>query len=346
MRLRDSLPAITQVVLAAVAAFLLAQALLNQSSPLIAAIIPIASLGFVGDARPFRVLETAIAMTFGIVLAEALLVWLGSSVWVFALALGLTLVLARFVSAKAAFAISAAVQCTLVMLGPVPPGGPFIRTVDALIGGVVAIVATAIVPRNPWGTAVRVGRRLFHRHAEVLVRLAAALRVADVVKSAAALELARQSSSQSDDFSDAVDSGRAIARVSPWYWPRRADFARLESMVLPADLATRNLRVIARRSDYLVGLGQPEPELATLLEQVAVAIDQLTDSIADVTLRPVAQAQFIDIAHRLRASDLIGDDASAHEGNVIWATRSYVIDALCATGMTVDEARSELAPTD
>ena len=346
IRLRDSIPAIIQVLVAAVAAFVIAQTLLNQPSPIIAAIIPIASLGFVGDARPFRVLETAIAMTLGIVLAELLLVWLGATVWTFALALGLTLVLARFVSAKAAFAISAAVQCTIVVLSPIPPGGQFIRTVDALIGGAVAILATAIIPRNPWGTSVRIGRRLLDRHSLVLVRLAAALRTADSDKANGALELARKSSSQADDWRDAVDSGHAIARVSPWYWRRRPEFERLESMVLPVDLATRNLRVIARRADYLAGLGRPEPELALVLEQIAIAVDHLSESIASASKQTVARAEFVAIAHKLQAEQVLGEDASAHEGNVIWAARSYVIDALTATGLTVDQARAELAPTE
>lgn len=345
MRLRDSLPAIAQILIASVAAYLLAQLLLQQSAPIIAAIIPISSLGFVGDARPLRVLETAIAMTLGIVLAETLLLVFGASVWNFALALALTLALARFVSAKAAFAISAAVQCSLVMLSPMPPGGQFIRTADALIGGLVAILATGLIPRNPWGNSVRIGRRLLDRHTQVLVRLAAALRVADAAKASDTLELSRRSSSIADDWRDAVDSGRAIARVSPWFWSRQHEFERLHTMVAPMDLATRSLRIIARRADYLASLGQPEPALAEVLEQIAIAMAQVSESIADAELRGVARAELIDIARHLQADELLGSDASAHEGNVIWAARSYVIDALTATGLTVEQARAELAPT-
>lgn len=346
MRLRDSFPAIAQIVVASVSALLLAELLLQQSAPLIAAIIPISSLGFVGDARPVRVLETAIAMTLGISLAELLVTQFGQTALSFAAALAVTLVLARFVSPKAAFAIAAAVQCTLVMLGPVPPGGPFIRSVDALIGGAVALLATALIPRNPWGAAVRSGRRLVSAHVAVLDQLAAALRAADSVVAADALANARASTPQVETLRETVDSGRAIAAVSPWLWRRRSEFARLWGMVEPLDLATRGLRVVARRTDYLVSLGRPEPELADVLERIGRAIALLGDSISDHTQTPIARHELTELAKHLSAAEAFGRGTTAYESNVVNAARPYVTDALVATGMTLDAARAALAPID
>lgn len=346
VRLRDSLPAIAQIVAASVAAFLLAQLLFQQSSPLIAAIIPISSLGFVGDARPIRVVETAIAMTLGISLAELLLLGFGQAAWTFAVALLVTLALARFVSAKAAFAIAAAVQCTLVMLGPLPEGGPFIRSADALVGGVVAILASGLLPRNPWGTAVRSGQRLLATHADVLGRLARSLRSGDVDRAAHALARARGTNDAVDTFREAVDSGHAIAEVSPWIRHRRAEFARLGTMVEPLDLATRGLRVVARRVDYLLSLGDIEPELADLLDEIAAAITLLESSIAQADETGRAQAALLAIARRLNPATIAGQDVRATEANVIHATRPYLTDLLVSTGLGLDAARAALAPID
>ncbi|MFM6974537.1 MAG: FUSC family protein [Agromyces sp.] len=346
VRLRDSLPAIVQIGDASVAAFLLAQVLLQQSAPLIAAIIPITSLGFVGDARPIRVLETAIAMTLGISLAEALVLGLGQTVWSFALALILTLALARFVAAKAAFSIAAAVQCTLVMLSPTPPGGAFIRSVDALIGGVVAILATAILPRNPWGAAVRAGRRLLRTHVEVFEQAAAALHAADSDAAAAALAHARSTTALVEEWRDSVSSGRSIAAVSPWFWRKRSEFARLTSMVEPLDLATRGLRVLARRAEYLVSLGAPQPELSGMLERIARAVRVLELSVSDLTERPVARNELLEVAKHLDSATLLGADASFYQSNVVHAARPYVTDALVATGLSLDDARAALSPIE
>ncbi len=346
VRLRDSTPAIVQIVIAATVSYLLAQALLHQSVPLIAALLPISSLGFVGDARPVRVLETAVAMTLGIALAELLQLWLGGAIWVFALALTITLALARFVSPKAAFALSAAVQCSLVMLSPPALGGPFIRSVDALIGGAVAVLATALLPRNPWGAASRGGRRVLDAHVGVLGDLAQALERGDSQLATEALVRARGTSALMESWRDSVDSGTAIARVSPFYWRRRSEFDRLVGMVGPVDLATRNLRVLARRAEYLVLQGRIEPRIAAIARQLATAIDLLSASIDDYTAMPTARHALLELAKHLDASEVLGVDASALEDSVVYAVRPYVIDALVATGMSLDNARASLAALD
>ncbi|HEU4757907.1 MAG TPA: FUSC family protein, partial [Agromyces sp.] len=170
-RVRDSLPAILQITVTAVAAYAFSMYVLGHEQPLISAIVAITALGFVRDARPVRVLETAIAMTLGIALAEVLLLTVGAGIVPYAVALAVTLAVARFLSPNAAFAIAAAVQCTLVMLVPAPEGGPFVRTLDGLVGGAFALLATAVIPRDPRRTALRDGRRLLAEHVAVLLEL-------------------------------------------------------------------------------------------------------------------------------------------------------------------------------
>ncbi|HLP23121.1 MAG TPA: FUSC family protein [Microbacteriaceae bacterium] len=346
LRLRDSLPAIAQMVIASVSAYLLASTLLPESTPLIAAIIPLSSLGFLGDARPIRVLETASAMTIGIILAEVLAATAGQSVWTFTLALVLTLLLARFMSAKAAFAIAAAVQCSLVMLSPLPPAGQWVRILDALIGGAIAVLATALVPRAPWRTVTRLGRRLLDAHVAVHSQLARALREADPEQSANALAHARALTELVSDWRDASQSGRAIATVSPWFWRKRDEFDRIVGMVDAIDLTTRGLRVIARRVDYLVGLGEPHPELAELLERIGRATDLLGASITDLTERPTARHELSEIAKWLSPETVFAGEASAAENNVLQAARPLLTDSLVATGLSVEDARARLAVID
>jgi folate-binding protein YgfZ len=207
IRLRDSVPAILQITVTAVAAYAFAFFVLGHGQPLIAAIVAITALGFVRDARPVRVLETVVAMTLGIVLAEVLLLAFGAGVWQYALALALTLALARLVSANAAFAIAAAVQCTLVMLVPAPEGGPFVRTLDAVVGGAFALAATAIIPRDPHRAATREGRRLIDEHVAVLGELAEALRSGRTDAAGRALSRARATQPLVEAWMASVDSG-------------------------------------------------------------------------------------------------------------------------------------------
>jgi uncharacterized membrane protein YgaE (UPF0421/DUF939 family) len=342
IRVRDSLPAILQITVTAVAAYAFATLVLGHAQPLIAAIVAITALGFVRDARPVRVLETVVAMTLGIVLAEVLLLAFGAGIWQYAVALALTL--ARLVSANAAFAIAAAVQCSLVMLVPAPAGGPFVRTIDAVVGGAFALAATAIIPRDPYRAATREGRRLIDEHVAVLGELAEALRSGSTDAAGRALSRARATQPLVEAWMASVDSGLAIARVSPIVHRAKFDLERQRVMLGGLDLATRNLRIIARRIEWVLRDGRPRPEVADVHARVAVALGPLADSMRDVSAQPVARQAFAEIARHLDPAAIL-PDGPVGDRNTITALRPYLVDLLTATGLDLDGAR-ELLPAD
>ena len=343
-RLRDSVPAILQVTITAVAAYAFAVYVLGHDEPLIAAIVAITALGFVRDARPVRVLETVIAMTLGIALAEVLLIATGPDLLQYGAALALTLAVARLVSANAAFAIAAAVQCSLVMLVPAPPGGPFVRTLDAVVGGAFALAATAVIPRDPRRTAVRDGRRLIEEHVAVLGELADALRAGRTDAAGRALSRARATQPLVESWTASVDSGLPIARVSPFVRRSRFDLERLLVMCSGLDLATRNLRIIARRIEWVLRDGRPRPEIADVHARIATALALLADSLRDVSAQPVARQAFSEIARHLDPIAIL-PDGPVGDRNTITALRPYLVDLLTATGLELDAARS-LLPAD
>ena len=344
IRLRDSVPAILQITVTAVAAYAFAFFVLGHGQPLIAAIVAITALGCVRDARPVRVLETVVAMTLGIVLAEVLLLAFGAGVWQYALALALTLALARLVSANAAFAIAAAVQCTLVMLVPAPAGGPFVRTLDAVVGGAFALAATAIIPRDPHRAATREGRRLIDEHVAVLGELAEALRSGRTDAAGRALSRARATQPLVEAWMASVDSGLAIARVSPIVHRSKFDLERQRVMLGGLDLATRNLRIIARRIEWVLRDGRSRPEVADVHARVAVALGPLADSMRDVSAQPVARQAFAEIARHLDPVAIL-PDGPVGDRNTITALRPYLVDLLTSTGLDLDAARA-LLPAD
>ncbi|MDQ0576200.1 FUSC family protein [Agromyces albus] len=340
-RLGDSFPAILQITVTAVASYAFARFVLGHEQPLIAAIVAITALGFVRDARPVRVLETVIGMTLGIALAEALLLGFGAGIVQYAIALALTLAVARLLSGNAAFVIAAAVQCSLVMLVPAPDGGPFVRTLDAVIGGAFALLATAVIPRDPRRTAMRDGRRLLDEHVAVLGELAASLRAGDPDAAGHALSRARATQPLVEAWAASVDSGLAIARVSPLVRRSRFDLERLRVMLAGLDLATRNLRLVARRVEWTLRDGTPRPEIAELLGRISVALGVLADSLRDVAAQPIAREAFAEITRHLDPERIL-PDAPVGDRNAVHAIRPYLVDVLTATGLSVGEARALL----
>ncbi|WP_437383724.1 FUSC family protein [Plantibacter flavus] len=340
-RLVGSIPAVLQVSVTAIAAYAFAHYVLGHAVPLLAVTVTISSLGFVRDARPIRVLETAVGMSVGIALAEVLLLGFGQGTWQLAIALVLTLLVARFLSPAASFAIAAAVQSVLVMLLPVPDGGPFVRTLDGLIGGVFALIATALIPRDPRRGARRDGQRLIDEHVRTLASLVAALRLGDVEEADRALARARATQPALESWRATLDSGLAIARISPFLRGAVFDLDRQRTMLSGMDLATRNLRVIARRIDYVSRDGAARPVLADLLARVSVALGVLSQSIGDVAQQPVARQSLLEIAKHLDPVAML-PDSSVSEQALVLVVRPYLVDLLTATGVSTSDAQAAL----
>ncbi|RUQ85492.1 FUSC family protein [Labedella gwakjiensis] len=344
-RVSTSLPAILQITAAAVIAYLFAREVLGHDVPLLAVTVSLSSLGFVRDARPVRVLETAVGMTLGIAVAEAVVLTFGQGIVQLAVVLSATLVIARLLSPAAAFAIAAAIQSVLVSLLPAPDGGPFVRVVDGVVGGVVALAATALIPRDPRRAAIREARALFAEFEAVTASLVSSLRYADHEESERALVRVRGTQPLLDAWRGSLDSARAIVSVSPIVRRHRAELERQAVVLDGMDLATRNLRVIARRLDFVGRDGQSRPAVADLLARVSAAVSLLSASLDDIEQLPIARRALEELARHLRPEEVLGGDARVSEQALVIALRPLVVDLLVAAGMPVGEAQALLPPT-
>lgn len=338
-RMRESVPAVVQIVVAASAAYAFAHLVLGHTAPLLAATVTISSLGLVRDARPRRVLETVVGMLVGILVSELIVLVVGSGTWQLALALLATLLTARLLSAQPTFAISAAIQSVIVIA--IPGSMPFLRLVDGGVGAVAALLATALLPRRPLREVSRAGHELFAAFGGAASTVIQALRRGDRVRADRGLEKARALQPMVDDWSTSLESGLAIARISPFLRRQRTELERQDRMRASLDLATRNLRVIARRVVYALDDRQPRPIAADLLAQIARGADLLAQSIDDIALEPVALESLRAVAARLDPRAL-APESSLGDQNVIAALRPLVVDLLTAAGMPPAEARATM----
>jgi len=340
-RLVDSLLPIAQIVAAATGAYAIAHFALGHAMPLLAATVTIAALGFVRDARPVRVLESAIGIVIGIAVSELLFLLVGRGVWQIAVVLAITLLAARFLSSSNAFAVAAGVQAMLVLILPVPDGGPFQRSLDGLIGGAVALLVTALIPRDPRRLARRDARRVFSVFTESLTALAAALDRADQPTAEHALERLRTTQPIIDAWGESLDSARAIARISPFQRRHSPELDAQARVLRGMDLATRNLRVIARRIDFLVRDGVPRPALASLIATTATSATLLGQSLDDPLLADTARGGLSGIASHLRPQTVVGD-AEVTDSVVVLMLRPLLVDLLTAAGLDETKARALL----
>lgn len=337
LRVRDSSMAIIQIVVAATGAYAFALYVLGHPAPLLAATVTVSSLGLVRDARPRRVLETVLGMLVGILVAELLLLVAGHGWWQLALALGVTLVVARLLSAQASFAIAAAIQSLIVII--IPAGAPFLRLIDGVVGGIAALLVTALIPRNPLRAAVRDGHRVFAELESAAAALVQGLRRGDRLRAERGLEKARAIQPRIDEWRSSLDSGLAIARISPFLRRHRHELERQQRVLPSLDLAIRNLRVVARRVVYACDDGVARPVPADVLADLVRGAGELDASLDDISLEPVARAAILAVATHLDPAKLL-PGASMGDQNILAALRPFAVDLLTATGMPAAEARA------
>ena len=340
-RVIDSIWPTLQIVLAALAGYSISKYVLQHQAPLLSVTVTITALGFTRDARPRRVAETALGMITGIVLSELMLLGFGPGIWQMVATLTLCLLLARFISGSASFALTVGIQAVLVQLLQVPTGGSFTRTVDGLVGGAVALVVTALIPRDPRGLARKDAAKLFEVFIESLEALRTATRDVDIKVADETLKKVRRTQPLIDNWRMSLDSAISISRISPFLIKFRDELRGQVRLMRGMDLATRNLRVVARRIDFLLRDGKKRPHLADLFDQLIVGASLLEKGLAEPDQLTEAQEVFLEVIHQLDPRKF-GLADQIREASVVLLLRPMLVDLLCASGMSEEDAREEL----
>ncbi|MEY4310092.1 MAG: hypothetical protein RLZ71_18 [Actinomycetota bacterium] len=340
-RVLESIAPILQIVIAALAGYSFSHFVLGHAVPLLSVTVTITALGFTRDARPRRVLETALGMVTGIALSESMLNLFGAGLWQMTVTLLVCLFLARFISGSASFALTVGIQAMLVQLLQAPEGGVFMRSLDGIVGGVVALLVTALIPRDPRGIARKDSQRLFDVFIESIEALRTATRDVNVAVADETLRKIRRTQPLIDNWRMSLDSAISISRVSPFLIKYKDELQGQVRLMRGMDLATRNLRVVARRIDFLLRDGQKRPYLADLFDQLSKGVNLLEKGLSKPERLEEAQEIFLEVIHQLDPKQH-GIADQIREASVVLLLRPMLVDLLCATGMHEDDARAEL----
>jgi uncharacterized membrane protein YgaE (UPF0421/DUF939 family) len=337
----NSIPAALQIVLGVVLSYSFAHFVLGHATPFIAVTVVISTLGFARDARPRKVIESTLGILIGIVLSELIRLVIGAGVWQLAVVLLVTILVARALSANPAFALAAATQSALVIILPSPVGGPFTRSLDGLVGGVVALLLTALIPRDTRRIANRDGLALASTLSQSMASLLEGLTESNLPAASLAFERLRRTQALVDNWTTSLDSALAVARIAPLLRRQLPDLRRQQALLEGFDLASRHLRVIARRIYFLLKEGGGRAELVDLFSEIAAIIDLLGAAIEDASKLTEAAATLRELAPRLDPEKFM-PNAPVTESVFVLLCRPLVVDLLIATGYTIDDARGLL----
>jgi uncharacterized membrane protein YgaE (UPF0421/DUF939 family) len=344
-RLRSKAWHIGQCSVAAGLAWYLAHDVFGHPKPFFAPIVAVVCLGMSYGQRLRRVAEVTIGVAIGVFLADLLLLLIGTGAWQVTVLVALAMTITLLLNAGTLFVTQAAVQGIVVVTFAAAPGYALTRWLDALIGGAVALVAAAVVPRAPLRRPREQAAVVVRRIAQLLRAGAQSARDGDVERGLQVLADARGTDRLIRELQDAADEGLSVLASSPFRRRHVGHVRRMVELVEPLDRALRNTRVLVRRMALTSYHHVPLPGAYVLLcEDLAAAADTMAAELGAGEMAGASgevQRELLRVgegtAEVERVADLSADVVLAQ-------IRSIIVDLLQITGMDVLEATDALPP--
>jgi uncharacterized membrane protein YgaE (UPF0421/DUF939 family) len=339
-RLRAKAFQVGQCAIAAGVAWVLASDVLGHQTPFFAPIAAVVSLGTSYGQRLRRVAEVTLGVAIGVFVGDLLTHWLGSGGWQIALIVSLAMSTALLLGQGVLFVNQAAVQAIVVSTLVPTPGAAFIRWTDALIGGAVALVAAAVVPRAPLRRP-REQAGVVVRKISLLLRAAAAsIRDGDVERAMDVLRDARSTDELMVELRAAADEGLSVVRSSPFRRRHRGRVRAMAELAEPLDFALRNTRVLVRRVAVAAYRREPIPvSYAALLEDLADCTDAISAELGAGRAATAVRDRLVALG---RATSAVERSTDLSAEVVLAQVRSLVADLLAVTGMDALAATDQI----
>lgn len=343
-RVRESfVPILTASVTAGVA-YLVSGDLLGHAVPMFAPIAAWLVLGHSADRQLRRSVEFGVGMTLGVWFGELFLRLFGTGAWQVAVVLALSALIAKFLDRGILMTTQAGVQSVVIVTMPasaVAVDGALGRWSDALVGALLAILVTAVLPVNITRRPRALARSALDQLSAVLTTLARGLRTGDPQLAADALAQGRGSQQALDSWASAMRSARDMVRVNPGLRGDRGTIHELSRAATLADRAMRNARVVSRRAVVAIEEDGAAPDIAEHVQTLATAMTSLAAALGRGDPPEHARTTLVAVAGEL-APERYAEDGWRKQ-TLVSLLRSLAVDGLEIAGMSHGQATSELA---
>ena len=341
-RARMSFVLALQSGLAAGGAWLVAHNLVHHPRPFFAPIAAVIVLASAEGLRWRRAVELVLGVALGIALADALVWLVGVGVIQIACVVTLAILITVFLGGGSLAVAQAASSAVLVVTLAQPGGLNTDRFIDALIGGTTGLlVMMLLLPYNPLPRVRRMADAALSQLAEALEMTARGMRADDQDQARRALTDLRAHEHQYSDLKESLKVSREAATLAPVRWRSRPALQRYHDGAVHIERATRNVRVLARRSAFVVSDGEPlPPQLPEALDQLAVAARTLSEELGQGVEPERARADALRAA--VTAADAYRAGLGFSGSVVVAQVRSATVDLLRATGLSEDGADEEI----
>ncbi|MFF5053484.1 aromatic acid exporter family protein [Micromonospora sp. NPDC000663] len=328
-----------QAGLAAGLAYFVSHRLLGNPQPVFAPISAVGTLAASVGQRFRRTVELIVGVGVGVFVGDLLIYFLGTGAWQLGLVVTVAILFTIFAGASVAIVIQAAATAVLIVtLSPSTQNLEIPRFVDALLGGGIALLVTAVLlPLNPLRVINRAARPALDLLAVQLDATADGLRNRDRAAVQRALDRLRDNKEELATLAEAIEGAKETATLSPARWHRRDELTHYAEAADPIDRAMRNSGTLIRRSVTLIEDDEPIPD------PMADGIGHLAESVR-LLKREFAAGETPEKARErsLRAVSEAGRAYGAgvgFSGSVVIAQiRTTASDLLVASGIEQEEA--------
>lgn len=333
---------IGQAAIAAAVAWLIAKNLLDHEIPFFAPIAAVVALGTSYGQRLRRVAEVTVGVAVGVLVADLLVIALGTGWWQLGLVVALAMSAAFLLDDAGLFVTQAAIQSIIVVTLLPNPDQALTRWTDALVGGTVALVAAAVVPRAPLRRPREQAAVVVRKICELLQAASESAADGNVDRALDVLAQARTTDPLIRELQAAADEGLSVVASSPFRRRHKGRVRRMADLVEPLDRAMRNTRVLVRWVAVANYHRQPLPrsysvlcaDLAAATDDMAAALerDEMPEGIRASLLRIGEGTALVERTDALSADVVLG------------LIRSLIVDLLQITGLDVLQATDSLPP--
>ncbi|WBB78960.1 FUSC family protein [Micromonospora sp. WMMD882] len=338
-RVRSAAGLAVQAGVAAALAWVASHELLHNPEPVFAPISAVGTLAASVGQRLRRTIELIVGVGIGVLIGDVLIYLLGTGPWQLGLIVTLAIIVSIFLGGSVAVVIQAAATAVLIAtLSPSTKDLELPRFVDALVGGGIALLVTAVLlPLNPLRVINRAARPALDLLAEQLDVTAEAIRDHDRERCQRALERLRANKEELAAFTEAIDGAKETLTISPARWHRRSELAHYAEAAEPIDRAMRNSGTLIRRAITMIEDEEPTPE------PLPDAVGHLAEAVRLLRHEFAVGAEPGDARERtLRAVSEAGrayEQGVGFSGSVVVAqVRTTASDLMVASGLDQEEA--------
>jgi len=344
-RLRASVWSVVQSAAAASLAYFLAQVLLGHESPFFAPIAAVISLSVTVGSRPRRAVEMVFGVAVGLMVADLLVLVIGTGTLQIAAVVLLAMAAAVFFGGGTMLVNQAAVSAILVVvLQPREAVFSPDRFLDALVGGGVALLVGFLLPANPERLVGRAVAPVLDELSALLQEISAVLETGDPERARRTLLRAREMDDRVRRLNEALAAGHETARLSP---TRRRSLRHLNlyaSAGARIELAVINTRVLARGAANATRRGDAIPgKLPEAVLDLSRSVKALGIFLEESGGAEDARRHALDAARR--ATEVLAERHELGISVLVGQVRSAAVDLLRSTGMDQASALEALEDT-